>query len=323
MISLEGFGNEADANSLGNTVMSIVRALYEKHQLDLTNLKLILISYDFPNALKRVTEEYNHTSPSSYTNSKQARAIAQLITKGAREEFTLVLSIEFFFEWFNKDGKFELTEDNIHFVLHRIHHELIHVHEKNVLNRLDYSLLIDQYDDALLMSATRSWSEYLANFNSAYSAPEETVTLFLEQLDSVIKEVPNEIETLVLQYQYKLIPLDEMYLAVKDRIKLIANSYAYAFGYVDALGIDLNDNFPELSQNLVECKLSDVIHQLEVSFRALTKLYDEGAIENYDAFDEVVKVIDNMFKCFGLTLERTQDENGTGLYIHVGYKSQF
>lgn len=87
---------------------------------------------------------------------------------------------------------------------------------------------------------------------------------------------------------------------------------------VDALGIDLNDNFPELSQNLVECKLSDVIHKLVVSFRTLTKLYDEGAIENYGAFDEVVKVIDSMFKCFGLTLERTQDENGTGLYIHVG-----
>jgi hypothetical protein len=182
MISIEGFANEADANSLGNSVMTAVRALEEQNQLDLTGLQRILITFDFPNALKKVTEEYGHITASSYTDLKQARAIAQLVTKGAREEFTLVLSIEFFSEWFDSECKFEVKEDNIHFVLHRIHHELIHVHEKNALTKLNATLLVDGYDDALLMSATRAWSEYIANLKSSTTAPQETVDAFLDQL---------------------------------------------------------------------------------------------------------------------------------------------
>ncbi|QIZ77545.1 hypothetical protein [Ferrimonas lipolytica] len=316
-ISLESFSNETDANSLGNSVMNAIQALHKQHQLDLTSLKRVLISFDFASALKKVTEEYGHISPSSFTESKQAIAIAQLVMKGAREEFTLVLGIDFFYEWFNSDGRCEIREDNISVVLHRIHHELIHVHEKNVLAQLDASRLIDDYDDALLMSATRSWSEYLANLKSASSAPDETVELFLEQLDTIIKEVPKEIESLIRKYQHRLIPLNEMYLAVKKRIKLILNAYAYAFGYVDALGFDLENCFPKITKSLKESQLSDTLHQLGTSFKIVTESYEQGLIESYDAFDEIVKVIDRMFKEFGLSLERTQSENGTGLYVHV------
>ncbi|PSU58377.1 hypothetical protein [Photobacterium phosphoreum] len=317
MISLEDFASQTDANSLGNAVMESIRALHKQHQLDLTGLKRILISFDFANALKKVTEGYGHISPSSFTDSKQAIAVAQLVTKGAREEFTLVLGIDFFFEWFNSDCRFEIREDNISVVLHRIHHELIHIHEKNVLTQLDASLLIDGYDDALLMAATRSWSEYLANLKSASSAPEETVRMFIEQLDTIIKEVPHEIESLVRKYQCRLISLDEMYIAVKDRIKLIVNSYAYAFGCVDAFGIDLDSYFPELTKSLKESKLSDTFYQLGISFKYVTELYEQRLVESFDAFDEIVKVIDSIFKVFGLTLERTQSDSGVGLYIHV------
>ncbi len=204
-ISLESFSNETDANSLGNFVISSIQAIYKQHQLDLTGLKRVLISFDFASALKKVTEEYGHISPSSFTESKQVIAIAQLVTKGAREEFTLVLGINFFYELFNSDGRCEIKDDNISVVLHRIHHELIHVHEKNVLAQLDASRLCDDYDDALLVSATRSWSEYLANLKSASSAPDEIVELFLEQFHTIIKEVPSEIESLIRKYQLGLI----------------------------------------------------------------------------------------------------------------------
>lgn len=316
-ISLEGFSSETEANYLGNAVMSVIKVIHEQHNLDLTGLKTVLISFDFAGALKKVTEEYCHTLPSSFTNSKQAVAIAQLVTKGAREEFTLVLSINFFFEWFNSDNKCEITEENISVVLHRIHHELVHIHEKNVLTNLDPTLLIDSYDDALLMSAIRSWSEYFANLESASSAPDETVNLFLNQLNTIVIEVPNEIENFIHKYQLQLISLNEMYSSVKDRIKLISNAYAYAFGYIDALDIDLDSNFPEIAKNLNEIKLSHALHQLGNSFKTVTDLYDQSQLVSHAAFDEIVKAIDYMFKVFGLTLERTQSNDGTGLYIHV------
>ncbi|MGI2130385.1 hypothetical protein ACRN93_03535 [Shewanella baltica] len=317
MISLEGFPSESDANLLGNTVMYAIRTLYQQYQLDISRLKRVLISTDFASALASVTTGYGHVLPASYTNSKQAKAIAQLIIKGANEEFTLVLDINFFFDWFNSEGKLVINESNLPAVLHMIHHELIHIHEKNVLTQLDYSRLIDDYDDALLMSATRSWSEYLANLKSANSAPDETIKLFLEQFDTIINEVPDEISSLVLNYQNRLIPLNKMYIEAKQRIKLITTSYAYAFGYVDAFNIDLNTHFSEIAQSLEESKLSHTLHQLGKSFKGVTELYEQGLISSFDDFNQITKAIDNMFKVFGLTLERTFDEAGSGLYIHV------
>jgi len=317
MISLEGFDNESDATSLGNTVIHVIRVLHEKYQLDLAKLKRVLISSDFAGSLKKVTEDYGHKSDPSYTNSKQAKAIGQMVIKGACEEFTLVLSTDFFFEWFNSDGRLEVSESNVSAVLHRIHHELIHIHEKNVLAELDVSRSIDSYDEAMLLSATRSWSEYLANLKSAESAPEETVRLFIEQLVTIIKEVPEEVESAVRDYQYQIISIDEMYLSVKNRIKLIANSYAYAFGYVDAFGIELDTCFPEVEKSIRKSKLSDILSQLGTSFKSVTELYEQGQLLNYDDFDEIIKVIDDMFKAFGLTLERIQGEDGEDLYIYV------
>ncbi|ELX8651118.1 hypothetical protein SK983_004199 [Vibrio vulnificus] len=317
MISLEGFSSESDANSIGNTVMYAVRTLHQQYQLDISGLKRILISTDFGSALASVTKGYGHVSSSSYTKSKQATAIAQLVTKGAKEEFTLVLGMDFFFEWFNSDGNLEISESNLSAVLHRIHHELIHIHEKNVLTQLDSSRLVDNYDDALLMSATRAWSEYLANLKSANSAPDETIKSFLEQFHMIIKEVPDEITSLVLKYQNRMIPLDQMYIEVKARIKLITNSYAYAFGYVDAFDIDLDSYFPEIVHSLKGSKLSKTLFQLGESLKGVTELYEQELISSYEDFNQITKVIDNMFKMFGLTLERTFSEAGTGLYIHV------
>lgn len=317
IISLEGFSSESDANTLGNTVMDAIRTLHQQFQLDISGLKRVVISTDFASALSSVTTEYGHVLPSSYTNSKQAKAIAQLVTKGSKEEFTLVLDINFFFDWFNSEYQLEINESNLPPVLHLIHHELVHIHEKNVLTQLDPSRLIDNYDDALLMSATRSWSEYLANLKSATSAPNETIKLFLEQFDTIIKEVPDEIISLVWNYQNGLIPLDKMYIEVKTRIKLITTSYAYAFGYVDAFNIDLDSHFPEIVQSLKESKLSNTLLQLGESFKSVTELYEQALILSFDDFDQITKVIDNIFKAFGLTLERTFDKAGTGLYIHV------
>jgi hypothetical protein len=317
IISLEGFSSESDANSLGNTVMSAIRALHQQYQLNISGLKRVVISTDFASALTSVTMGYGHVSPSSFTNSKQAKALAQLVTKGAKEEFTLVLDINFFFDWYNSEGQLDVNKSNLPSVLHLIHHELIHIHEKNVLTQLDPSRLIDSYDDALLMSATRAWSEYLANLKSANSAPDETIKLFLEQFETIIKEVPNEITSLVWNYQNRLIPLDKMFIEVKDRIKLITNSYAYAFGYVDAFNIDLDTHFPEIVQSLKNSELSNTLLQLGESFKGVTELYEQGLISSFDDFNQITKVIDNMFKVFGLTLERTFDEAGSGLYIHV------
>lgn len=320
-ISLEGFNSAEEANSIGNLVLAATKALSEQHNINISKLKAVVISYDFGSALQRVTSGYNHKSSSSFTDSKQGTAIGQLVSKigsnGLCEEYTLVLSVNFFLELFDDDGKLCVKDEGIKFIIHRIHHELVHVHEKNTLTCLDQSLSVNDYGEALLISATRAWSEYLANYMSSYSAPQEIVDEFLNNLQTVIIEVPNEIDTFIWNYKSHIIPLNIMFFEVKKRIKLIVNSYGYAMGYVHALNIDVETYFPVLAATLSNSKLQSSLANLSDAFEKLMEKYKNNNIVDYDDFRDITVAIDSIFKAFGLTLECSDWTNESSLYVHV------
>ncbi|TDX13029.1 hypothetical protein EDF88_4310 [Buttiauxella sp. BIGb0552] len=320
-ISVEGFNTVEEANDIGNLVLTATKALAEQHNMSISKLKSIVISYDFGTALQRVASSYNHKSSSSFTDSKQGTAVGQLVSKigsnGQCDEYTLVLSVNFFVELFNDEGKISLNEKGIRAVIHRIHHELVHVHEKNTLTCLDQSFNVNEYGEVLLISATKAWSEYLANFMSSLSAPQEIVDDFLDNLNIVMIEVPHEIETLIWNYKNHIIPLDIMFFEVKKRVKLIANSYGYAMGYVHALNINLEIYLPELAATLSNSKLKKSLADLDNAFEKLTERYKNNNIEGYNDFSNITAAIDSIFNVFGLTLECPDWSDKSGLYIHV------
>lgn len=320
-ITLEGFATEQEANNIGNFTLEAIRALTKNLNLDISKLKCVIVSYNFSEALQKVTSSYQHKSPSSFTNSKQGAAVGQLVTKigndGLCEEYTLVLSIDFFVELFNDGSFLKLKEEGYLAVIHRIHHELVHVHEKNLLTCLAQNFTVNEYGSALLISATRAWSEYLANYMSSGSAPQETIDLFLENLDTVVNEVSDEIEKLIWGYKYGNISLNDMYLEVKKRIRLIINSYAYAMGYVHSLNINIKEHDPKLSLTLSNSKIRYQLSELGIAFQNLYGKFNDQHITGFGDFREITIIIDEIFKQFGLVLE-CPDWSGDGeLYIHV------
>ncbi|HDG7849635.1 TPA: hypothetical protein PCK02_001610 [Klebsiella quasipneumoniae] len=320
-ITLEGFATEEEANNIGNFTLEAIRILSNNLNLEISKLKCAVISYNFSEALKKVTSIYQHQSPSSFTNSKQGTAIAQLVSKtgsnGQCEEYTLVLSIDFFVELFNDGSFLKLNENGYPAVIHRIHHELVHVHEKNLLTCLDQKFMVNEYGDALLISATRAWSEYLANYMSSRSAPLETINLFLESLDTVISEVSDEIENLIWSYKTNNISLDTMYLEAKKRIMLIINSYAYAIGYVHSLDINIDEYNPKLALTLSTSKINNQLSELGVAFESLYDKFNDQHINSFDDYRDITVAIDGIFKQFGLVLECPDWSSNSGLYIHV------
>lgn len=320
-ITLEGFTTEQEANNIGNFTLEAIRALTKNLNLDISKLKCVVVSYNFSEALQNVTSIYQHKSPSSFTNSKQGAAVGQLVTKigsdGLCEEYTLVLSIDFFVELFNDGSFLKLNEEGYRAVIHRIHHELVHVHEKNLLTCLAQNFTVNEYGDALLISATRAWSEYLANYMSSGSAPQETIDLFLENLDTVINEVSDEIENLTLNYKRGNISLSEMYLEAKKRFKLIINSYAYAIGYVHSLNININEYDPKLALTLSNSKIRNQLSELGAAFQNLYEKFNDQRITGFDDYLEITLVIDEIYKQFGLALECPDWSSDSELYIHV------
>lgn len=320
-ITLEGFATEEEANNIGRFTLEAIRALNNNLNLEISKLKCIVISYNFSEALQKITSTYQHKSPSSYTNSKQGAAVGQLVSKigndGLCEEYTLVLSIEFFAELFNDGSFLKLNEEGYRAVIHRIHHELVHVHEKNLLTCLAQNFTVNEYDSALLISATRAWSEYLANYMSSGSAPQETIDLFLENLDTVVNEVSDEIGKLIWDYKHYNTPLSEMYLEVKKRIRLIINSYAYAMGYVHSLNINIKEYDPKLSLTLSNSKIRYQLSELGIAFQNLYGKFNDQHITGFDDYREITIVISEIFKQFGLVLECPDWSSDCELYIHV------
>ncbi|EBW1628952.1 hypothetical protein CB446_05710 [Salmonella enterica subsp. enterica serovar Newport] len=320
-ITLEGFATEEEANNIGRFTLEAIRALNNNLNLEISKLKCIVISYNFSEALQKITSTYQHKSPSSYTNSKQGAAVGQLVSKigndGLCEEYTLVLSIEFFAELFNDGSFLKLNEEGYRAVIHRIHHELVHVHEKNLLTCLAQNFTVNEYGSALLISATRAWSEYLANYMSSGSAPQETIDLFLENLDTVVNEVSDEIGKLIWDYKRYNTPLSEMYLEVKKRIRLIINSYAYAMGYVHSLNINIKEYVPKLSLTLSNSKIRYQLSELGIAFQNLYGKFNDQHITGFDDYREITIVISEIFKQFGLVLECPDWSSDCELYIHV------
>ncbi len=77
----------------------------------------------------------------------------------------------------------------------------------------------------------------------------------LNNLETVLNEVPSEIEGFVFKYIYRYITIDVLFYEVKKRINLIANSYAYAIGYIHALNINILESFLELACAISNSKL--------------------------------------------------------------------
>lgn len=316
-ISLQGFSNEDTARYLGHLTLETIRNLEQKYTLNISRLKKVVISFDYPVALQEIANEFNHKSSPIFTNSKQAKGVAQLLSRvehgGKYSEYALVLSVDFFIELFDDTGEISLV--HISKIIHRIHHELIHVHEHN-LNSLDSSRIIDDYDDAFLITGKRAWSEYLANYMSSQTAPDDSIQDVLFTFETVLKDVPTEIEGFIKSYKIDQLSLAEMHTAVTQRIKLIANMYAYAHGYINGANIDTKVHFPNLLILLSESMLAISLKALGEALVSIKCKFDDGGLCDYDDFNSSIKAIRAMYASFGLQVDRAPDP-GMGLHIHV------
>ncbi|HEH9407256.1 TPA: hypothetical protein SIA33_000195 [Aeromonas salmonicida] len=316
-ISLLGFNEESTAKLLGELTLHIMKSVELEYQLDISRLKRVIITFDFQTALQDIANQYNHLSIPTYTDSKQAKAVAKLFSKlepdGKSSEYALVLSVNFFADIFDDEGKISLS--CISPVIHMIHHELAHVHEYN-RNALDESRMIDDYDDIFLMTAKRVWAEYLANYMSSPTAPDKAIVDMLFTLETVLNEVPLEIERFILDHKRGLLSLVDMHSSIVERIKLISAMYGYAQGYIQSLNIDLESQFRDLHDVLSSSCLCIPLQALGESLPLIKREFDKDGLCEFEVFEPAIKAIRAMYASFGLRIERT-NEPGMGLFIHV------
>ncbi|MBL4898977.1 MAG: hypothetical protein JKX76_04915 [Colwellia sp.] len=317
-ISVNGFKSEDDAKKVGQLVLDIIRALEERENLNISKLKLVLISYDFQAALESIASKYNYKSSVTYTNTKQAQAVGKVLSKlgdnGTYAEHAIILDVNFFAEYILAD--FSLDAEFISPIIHKLHHELVHIHERNIIKKLDVSLSIGSYDDALLMLATSAWSEYLANYMSSSTATENCISETLLTFEKTLDEIPNELSNLIYKYQTRQVNLEDMFQTVKSGISLLCNMCAYSFGYIHGTEIETKKYSPSLHELLENSDLSGSLLSLAEALGDLLDCLNNEGINNYQDFDKVQQCIENVYLDFGLRLERS-GEDKLGLYVHV------
>ncbi|OUR84753.1 hypothetical protein A9Q75_01540 [Colwellia psychrerythraea] len=318
-ISLNGFQSEDDANKVGHLALEIIRTLEKRENLNISKLKSILISYDFQSALDSIASKFNYKSDVTYTNTNQAQAVGKVLSNignnGTYSEHAIILDVNFFAGYILAD--FSLEAEFISPIIHKLHHELVHIHERNILKNLDVSMSVGGYDDALLMLATSAWSEYLANYMSSSTATKNCIDGTLLTFESALKEVPDELIDLIYKYQTGQVELGDMFQTVKSGISLLCNLCAYSFGYIHGIKIDTKKHYPSLHELLDKTDLSQILLPLAEALDSLTGRLSNDGIGNYRDFDSVQQCIENVYLYFGLRLERT-GENKLDLYVHVG-----
>ncbi|MCL1042386.1 hypothetical protein L2712_12130 [Shewanella marisflavi] len=321
-ITVEGFENERLANELGNSCMDMVRALDSRYSsLNISKLKRIVITVNFANSLSSVCSSYGHQSESAFTNSEQAIAVGQLVSKlgsdGEYEEFTLVLGWDFFGELFVQNGngeiEVELNGDETRTILQRLLHELFHVHEKNTLNLVPASMMVDGYANAILMIAVRGWSEYFANYMSSFFALDCAIESTFLTLRNVLTEVPQEITELVNQYKSRLISIEDMFASVRERLGLIVNSYAYAKGFIDSLALEVETFDVELYEVMSASPLYEVLVELGEQFYEFLDAYNSSSLTSVHDYDGIGFALKDLYRVFSLDVTRM----GDGVYVSV------
>lgn len=301
VISLQGFDDENTANLIGDFTLTIIKDLEKEYNLNISKLKKVLIAYDFETALKDISKEYGHDE--SY-NNEHVIAISQLQpkfdSKGLYSEFTLVLSIAFFYNLFEKDNS--ISFDNISGIIHMMHNELIDIHQKNEF-KFDAGKLDDEHNDAIFVTSIRSWQNFLANCMSAKTATPEFIKIDLYSLETALIEYPEEIESFIEEYKNDSLSLNDMYLNVALRIKSIADSYGSAFGFISSLEISPELYPSSLSDLLENTKLGLLLKELGKCFLELTNIFNQGNLTDYSMFENANKIVLSIYKLFGLSHE--------------------
>lgn len=196
--------------------------------------------------------------------------------------------------------KIDLFE-NRQLCINLLHHELVHVHEYEMLKMLKFdhkSKSINSLDNLLREFSQNIWSEYFACRLASATCTENNIKSEVENLLIQIKKVENKVKEEIIEYRSHgkiniLVPI------INERVDLLLKYTAYLHGKLYRFGdsraelvIVINDI---LKDTILFGVWANIGNDLNTLFNNFPKWEDDGV---FDCLNENVKIVMNKLNIY-------------------------
>lgn len=283
----------------------IVESLKEIFLLNLTYLEQIIFTSDFNNDLQKLSELRLCKREIEYTNNSNARVAGKCVSyfKDGNLYKTIVIDLYQYFDLVHADVKNGL---------HLLHHELLHIHEKNLSYELLHDFLkrkFEPLESIYLDGAMTVFSEYYANRLSSSTATDSFLVLFTEVFTNSLSSFEKNVIDKKWEYKTHQINLDtylEKYFNVYA--PSLYQSAAYIIGYCHGLNKSLEELSPEANKILNGHIFKGTYRSLEkILFDIFDAFPDQWNENSYNAISENFK---KYYEDIGIvyTFDRTEQQ---------------
>lgn len=281
--------------------------------LELSSLESFIVTGDFFNDVTEY-QTTNQLRERGATNTEHEQAIAKVLSR--RDENGNLKQTVFFADYIAQGFFSDLSTSAYHFM----HHELCHVHENFLSDRI-YSPRGKRGDELpalkhlLYVHAEIIWSEYYVERLSVLTLDVDNVRTTVDHLFQVLDRIKQEIDTEIMAYRTHA-DIDMLFTSTQQKTSILLKVAATLWGILHGFKQITKENFDEV-YGMIEDRISpykyfiDCWHLLDV---ALNHLYEKYPNWNdvYE-FDELGNAILNCWNGLGFYPEDTEQ----GLYIGV------
>ena len=282
----------------------------------------IIITTDFAGELAELSSFTTSGNPITYTDEEYAIAVAKVIILPRDDEFEILLIINanVAAALAPEDPEGYKTE-NFHTVLHLLHHELCHVHDRN--KRLNaFQKVINQHryrgkEEFTYDLAGLCWAEYIANYLSSPTAEDFILEYTAEMFVDAIKRTKQSIDEEIIEYRYHG-NLDQLMDVFFRHGKFLIRIAAYILGYMDGFGKELPELSIKAHDSLSNSYFEPIWNAMQTVLRNMREDYPDGWKE-VSIFDELAYVMEDYFARMGLILSTTEDGQ---IYVDVPFRPE-
>ena len=320
-ISVKGLPEDIALN-VGSTIAEIIKAFKKNGNLDFRRMHSIVVASDFAGELAELSTKIASGNKITHTNEDYAVAVAKvmIIPNGDEFEIRPILSAQYAAALV-PEGSEGYDADNFYYILHLLHHELCHVHDDNKKIDVFHELMLKHHykgkDMFIRPLSEICWSEYIANVLSSKTATDTNLKDIVISFEDAVKRTKSDIDSEILLYRYHA-DLEKLLDIFKRNGEFLVKMAAYTMGYMDGLGVMLEELSLEASEIISGSYFQSTWEAMHEALKEMRSVYPEGW-KDLSIYNKLSNVLENYYDKMGLILSTTEDG---GTYVDIPFRAE-
>jgi|GEM_PF-3900229 len=302
MIKINGLSDEISLQVVEKMKSLISTFSY----LDLRRFSKIIITSYFDRDIEVLTTQKNSVFKNRYKANSNTFALVLTLPKDDGFELVLVMKNEFIKNILKRPQDIEYKE-----ALHILNHELAHIHDNNKkIDNFEKFMKKNSYkgvDSVTYPIAEKCWSEYIANMISSTSAKDtQYPKLIAQNFLKMLEDTSININTQLMAYKINK-DREDLLVDCITKLEQLLKQASYLLGYLDGLGITLEELDYEVDYALEISYFKDIWEVMKFELNSMKEVYPDGFI-NLNIYKKLSFFIETFFCQMGIVLMEDKEK---------------